>query len=121
MTIRALPVHPYPLTDAQLDALKQAKAQLDAELGLDYKIQPVRAAIGVPLTILAFEELPPFLCDVALIKPGWGVENVKNALKAVLSGDNDRLFGPLGYLRAILGEGVQELEPEDMEQKVRFQ
>lgn len=118
MTTRALPVHPYPLTGPQLEALKQAKS----DLALDYKIQPVRAAIGVPLTVLAFEELPPFLCTVALIKPGWSVENVKAALYAALEKpDSHALIGELQYLRAILGPEVCELESEDVEQKVRFQ
>lgn len=117
MTTRAIPVHPFPLTDLQLAALKQAKSVLN----LDYKIQPVRAAIGVPLTILAFEDLPPFLCTVALVKKGWTVENVKAALYTVLEDpDSPRLFDELSYLQALLGPDVQELEPEDVEQKVRF-
>jgi hypothetical protein len=118
MTTRALPCHPWPLTEPQLAALKEAKASLN----LDCKIQPVRAAIAVPLPVLAFEELPPFLCTVALIKPGWTVENVKAALWTVLEDPTSpRLFDDLAYLQAILGPDVRELEPEEVEQKVRFQ
>lgn len=118
MTTRALPVWPHPLTELQLDALKIAKAELD----LAYKIQPVRAAIGVPLTTLAFEELPPFLGKVALIKPGWRVENVKAALYVALEHpEHPALVDELGYLRAILGPEVRELEPEQTERKVRFE
>ena len=116
MTVRALPVYPFPLEPDQLDALKWAKAELD----LEYKIQPVAAAPGLPFTILAFEQLPPFLCTAALIKPGWTFESVKKALHAVLEGDGP-FFDELSYLRALLGPGVREVEPEEVEQKVRFQ
>jgi len=114
--MKAVPLHPWPLEPHQLAALKEAKAQLN----VDYQIQPVRSYPGVPTTVLAFETLPPFLCRVALIKPGWSVTNVRNALSAVLSGQETGLFDEADYLAALM-PGTREIEAESVEQKVRFE
>ncbi|UOE45908.1 hypothetical protein [Agromyces larvae] len=100
-----IPVHPWPLTPERLALLKQAKAAID----VPFKIVPVESVPGSPGNVLAFGELPPHLCSVALIRP----ENVDNpasvlaALRAVLT-SADGLFDEADYLAALL-PGTREV------------
>lgn len=108
MTLRALPVWPWPPSAVQMDALKEAKSLL----ALEYKILPVEAKPGTPVTVLAFGEMPPFLCRVALVRGGWWtVDNVKAALHAALEDpEHPALRDELDYLKAVFGPDVKEVD-----------
>ena len=109
MTTIALPVVPHPLKPDQLAALKQAKAELD----LDYLIKPVPAVPLPPRPILAFEA-PSVIGEYALIRPGWSVQNVKAALRAVLEEPEHPAIATVAHqLSRILGREVKELKGED--------
>jgi hypothetical protein len=115
---RPLCLYPHDIPDDQMQLIRQAKANLD----LPYKVIPSPAVPGGHERVLAMGELPPFLCDAALVKDPTNAQSVENALRWLLTapeGDN-RGFGYGDYLEAIFGAPVTELEPETVEQTVKF-
>lgn len=118
-TSRPLCTWPHTIPDEQMQLIRQAKAKLD----LPYKVIPSPAVPGGHERVLAMGELPPFLCEAALVKDPTSAESVENALRWLLTapeGDK-RGFGYTEYLSAIFGPGVTELESETIESAVKFQ
>jgi hypothetical protein len=103
-----LPVYPWPLTAERSMLLRRAKAELD----LPFLIQPVEAVPGSPGRVIAFGGLPPFLCEVAMIRPENvdSYESVLAALRAVLTAPEGAagFFDEGAYLSALV-PGTREI------------
>lgn len=112
---RPLPLYPYPVTDEQMAMIRAAKERLN----VPYKILPRPSVAGSGVT-LAFGEPAPHVGDSLVIEHPVDVETVFWALKIVL-GEGLRLSTTTDNLRAILGDGVTEVLPEMVEQKVGFE
>lgn len=63
--VRPLPIWPHTATPERLAMVKRAKL----EIGVPFAVQPAPAVLGSPGRILAFGEVPPFLCETVLIAP----------------------------------------------------
>lgn len=76
--VRPLPIWPHSVTPEQLELVKRAKL----EVGVPYSVQPAPAVLGSPGRVLAFGEVPPFLCETVLIAPE-NVDRYESVLGAV--------------------------------------
>jgi hypothetical protein len=79
MELKPLPIYPSKPQGAILEALKQAKVNLD----LSYLISPEKAVPGSPGRVLAIGEKPNFLCEYAYVANPT-VESLQSALSWVL-------------------------------------
>lgn len=104
-----LQIHPWPPSDEQMGLIREAKVSLNT----DVKVMPTRAAPGTHARVLALGELPPWVCDAALVKDCTNVESLTAALEWLLlaPADDTRGFMVLDYLEAVFGMGVKELPP----------
>lgn len=119
MSTIPLAVYPWNVAPEVVDTVKRALASL----ALPFPVEIVKANPGEPGRILGLGALPPFLCDCAPVTDPTSFESVRNAIRWVLTapqGDENG-YMVLDYLEAAFGPGVVELEPEELEQKVRFQ
>jgi hypothetical protein len=119
MSTVPLAIFPYPLPPHIADITKRAFMSLE----LPFAVQPVGAVVGEPGRVLALGALPPFVCDCAPVSDPTSFDSVRNAIRWVLTappGDENGYL-TLDYLRSIFGPETRELEPEVVEQKVRFQ
>lgn len=116
--LRPLALWPHNIPDEQMALIKQAKANID----VPYRVLPSPAVPGGHERVMAMGELPPFLCEAALVKDPTNAQSVENALRWLLTApeSDNRGFGYVDYLAAIFGPGVKELEPETVERKVGF-
>lgn len=107
MTNVPLPVYPYPLTDAQLAILKQAKASIDT----DVLVVPVEAHPGSPGRVLSFGVRPPWLCKCAPIAAENvnRVESVAAALRFWLDDHGSDAYGEAWWLGSLWGVPVREV------------
>lgn len=115
MTLYPLPIHPWPVTDADLSLIKAAKAQLVTTK----LVTPVEAFPGEPVRILALRVAPEFLCDYALVREPENPVALRTALNWVLDEtlDDPRATLILDQLVAIFGVGTREVFDEG----VRFE
>lgn len=116
-----LATYPWPPTDRQVELLKQARADLDANVIF------VEAVLGSPGRVLALGSRPPFLCRWAPVRP----ENVDNpdsiraALEFVLNESEDDArpdgaWADAGWLSEVFGAPVLFSHYEDRDGMVRF-
>lgn len=112
--MRPLPLWPYPVKPEYMALIREAKARMD----VDYKIFPRPSVAGSGLT-LAFGTPAPHMGDSLVLSYPVDAETIFWALKVVL-GEGLRFSTTTDNLRAILGDGVQELNPEEVERKVGF-
>jgi hypothetical protein len=91
-------------------------------LNLPHSVRVVGAVPGGPYRVLGLGALPPFVCDAAPVLDPTNFESVQKAMRWVLCAPEGDQSGylVLDYLVSVFGPGVVELEPEDVEQKVRF-
>jgi len=117
--LRPLAIWPHEIPDEQMALIKQAKANID----VPYRVLPSPAVPGGHERVLAMGELPPFLCDAALVKDPTNPQSVENALRWLLTAPegDERGFGYTQYLEAIFGPGVKDLGTEEVESKVRLE
>ena len=96
-----------PCSDADLAALKQAKATLD----LPYLIVPTQALPGGPTRVLALRVAPKFVCDFALVADPTNPAAVLAAMSWALTPDlvDDRATSKLEWLQGLLGTEVVEV------------
>lgn len=110
--LRPLALYPYPVTEADLEAIKAAKAALN----LPYRVVPVQAVPGGPVRVLALRSGPPFLCDFRgtadpltdadlPAKLAWVLGEIEHDPKASLLADQ-LLTGPLH------AREIEYVEPE---------
>ncbi len=106
-TVHPIACHPWPLPDEQLEVLKQAKARMN----VNFRIAPVEGGPGIDGRVLAFGELPPYLCKFAPVLPVnvLNVDSVEAALRFALGDVSDR-YSHADWLESIFGEGVELLE-----------
>lgn len=106
MSITPLPVYPRKPSGADLELIKQAKANIQTGL----LIQPVDAVPGSPGRILALRQRPNFICDHAFVQ-NVTLESVTAALEYCLGlNDDPRGVSATIMLKEIFGEGVKEIE-----------
>lgn len=105
--ITPLQVHPWPMGDERFERLREAKASL----GLELKVLPTEAVPGLHARVLAFESLPPWVCDAALVPDDRDVAQMARALDWVLTAppDDTRGFMATDWLGAVLGGEVKDL------------
>lgn len=109
-TVIPLQIFPWPMDEARLGILKEAKAGLDT----DVKVMPTRAVPGLHARVLSFAGKPPWVCDVAMASDPTSVDSVRGALDWVLNapaGDTNG-YMVLDYLTDVFGVGVREVEPD---------
>lgn len=100
-----LQIHPWPTP--HMEIVKAAKVSLDT----DVKVLPTPAAPGLHGRVLALGELPPWVCDAALVREPELLDSVQKALEWLLAapeGDT-RGFMVADYMEAWLG--ATELPP----------
>jgi hypothetical protein len=97
--VRMVPCYPWPLTDIQMSMLKNVKENLN----LSYLIQPRPAVPGSPGIMLAFGQMPNFVCDYAMVPAMPDFDKVEAALRVVLDNDltDPRLGHPINVLQSI--------------------
>lgn len=76
--VRPLPLWPHSLSPEQLALIKRAKL----EVGPSFDVLPSPAVPESPGRILAFGEVPPFLCESVLIAPE-NVDRYESVLAAM--------------------------------------
>lgn len=104
-------------TEADITAVKAA---ID-KVGLDVGVRPVTAVAGGADRVIAIGTTPSFITEYAFI-PSTQSAGLPNAIKWALSDAVDpRAITMAEMLSEVLGCEVTELEPETVEQKVRFQ
>ena len=103
-----LPIHPWPLPEGRLDLLREAKARIST----DVKVFPTEALPGGTNRVLAFGSVPPFFCEVALVKNVDDVDAVSRALAFYLTAPPgaDGLFTEEMWLSAVMGCDVARVE-----------
>lgn len=114
-----LPVFPWPISEARMALLKEAKARIDIPI----RVVPVEAAYGSPGRVLAFGLTPPFICKTAPIAPQnvQNVDSIENALRFWLSPWSDeRLFDEAHWLSNVMGCDVTLVAEEDETGKAVF-
>jgi hypothetical protein len=104
--VRMVPCYPWPLTDIQMSTLKIVKEHLD----LPYLIQPRPAVPGSPGIMLAFGQMPNFVCDYAMVPTVPGGTKLEAALRVVLDNDlrDPRLGHPIDVLQSV-NSGYREV------------
>lgn len=103
-------------TQADISAVKSA---ID-KVGLEVGVRPVTAVAGGADRVIAIGTTPDFITDYAYL-PSTESKGLPNAIKWALSTDVDpRAITMADMLSEVLGCDVVELEPEQVEQKVRF-
>lgn len=111
-----LPVWPFPVSPEREMLIRAAKASL----GLPYRIQHVKAEPGSPGRVLAFGELPPHLCEAALIRPDNvdNLESVTAALRAALTAPEGAggFFDEAAYVAALLPGSREVTDPLELMQ-----
>lgn len=104
-------------TQADISAVKNA---ID-KVGLDVGVRPVTAVAGGADRVIAIGTIPDFITDYAFI-PSTESKGLPNAIRWALSDmEDERAISMADMLSEVLGCEVVELEPEKVEQKVRFQ
>jgi hypothetical protein len=105
MELKPLPIYPQKPQGAILEALKQAKVNLD----LNYLISPEKAVPGSPGRVLAIGEKPNFLCDYAYVKEPT-VDSLQQALAWCLELKEDARGVTIGrMLSELWGGEVKEI------------
>jgi hypothetical protein len=105
MELKPLPIYPRKPQGAILEALKQAKVNLD----LNYLISPEKAVPGSPGRVLAIGEKPNFLCDYAYVKEPT-VDSLQQALAWCLELKEDSRGVTIGRMLSELLRGeVKEI------------
>jgi hypothetical protein len=105
MELKPLPIYPQKPQGTILEALKQAKVNLD----LNYLISPEKAVPGSPGRVLAIGEKPNFLCDYAYVKEPT-VESLQQALSWCLELKEDTRGVTIGrMLSELWGGEVKEI------------
>lgn len=111
MEPKSLYIYPWPVTGDDLSLLKAAKASLD----LDFLVVPQRATVGSSGRVLALREVPPFICDHALVRDPASPDALKAGLEwAVTKNVDKRATLVVDMLSSAFGAPVRELTPEDM-------
>lgn len=101
------------------DDISAVKAAID-KVGLDVGVRPVTAVAGGADRVICINTTPDFITDYAFL-PSVESKGLPNAIKWALSDEKDeRAITMADMLSEILGCEVVELEPEQIEQKVRF-
>ena len=94
-----------------MSKLKAAKASM----GLDFLVVPRDAYDGFSGRVLAYDAVPPFLCDYALVSHSTSTGGLVAALKWVLLGGDDPRATPLTKtLSNIFGGPVKELTTDEV-------
>lgn len=97
MTVHPLAHWPQQLTEAQTNAIRAAKAQIQTEV----KVLLTPATPGCPTRVLSLAGRPPFVCDVAIVRPHG---DVKAAMEWILfDGPVERGYSVASYLSDLLG------------------
>lgn len=97
--------------EPDMSRIKEAKASM----GLDFLVVPRDAHDGLNGRVLAYGEVPPFLCDYALVGGKTPQEGLVAALKWVLLGGDDPRATPVTKtLSNIFGVPVKELTSEEV-------
>lgn len=108
-----LPVHPWPLSPERLALLRDAKAAIDAQYGLEVRIVPVEAIPGSPGRTLCFGSPPPFVTEAVVIRAenAEAPESVRGALQFVLRAPEGApaTYSEADMLSMFLGVRVREL------------
>ncbi|MBT2484837.1 MULTISPECIES: hypothetical protein [unclassified Microbacterium] len=114
-----LPVYPWPISEARMALLREAKARIDIPI----RVVPVEAAHGSPGRVLCFGLTPPFMCKTAPIAPQnvLSVDSIENALRFWLNPFSDeRQFDEAHWMSNVMGCDVTLVAEEDHTGKVRF-
>lgn len=112
-------IHPWPMSDAQAEVMKQAKARIDTPI----KIIPVQGGPGGKDRVLCLGSLPSYLCRVIPVAPAnaLNVESVEKALRFFLDPWRDESRWNEDFiLGAWMGAEVRFLHEEDETGKVMF-
>lgn len=89
--------------------------------GLPVEVRPATAVPGGADRVICINTTPDFITDYAFL-PSVDSKGLPNAIKWALSDAvDDRAITMADMLSEIMGCEVVELEPEVVEQKVRFQ
>lgn len=106
-----LQVYPWPVSDEQMLVLREAKESLN----IGTKVLPTEAVVGMHARVLALGSVPPWVCEVALVRDPSNAASVAGALDWLLNapeGDERGITVP-DRLSMIFGKPVRELpKPE---------
>ena len=109
----------YIWGDPDMSRIKEAKTSMN----LDFLVIPRRfEERGLNDRVLAYEKVPPRLCDYALIGPQTSQEGIVAALRWVLlGGDDPRAETIQKTLEGIFGFGVKELDTTETDDYIKDQ
>lgn len=113
----ALKLYVYNATPARLKAVRAAKAQMDLDV-----LFTVEDAVPGCGKCLAWDTKPPFICEYGLLTDSTTSENMAAAIYSYIGVDiSPRWKTYAGWLSAVMGGTVVELEPIKEELRVRFE
>jgi len=108
---KPLYIHPWPISESDMNAIREAKAALD----LPFKVIPRPLDVKVWGRVLALREAPSALTDYALVSDPDSPERLQAALSWVLSTRVDpRATTVLKTLQSIMGGDVREVDRRQM-------
>lgn len=113
--VTPLAVWPHDLSDAQVQMIRAAKA----ELGIAYPMQIVPAVPGSPVRILCLGQVAPFFGEHVLVSPEnvERYDSIKGALDCLLTAEqgDPRIFDEEMWLSAVMGCAVTLVDIEHPE------
>jgi len=109
MTEQIIPIaiHPYPVPEAILSALRAAKAKMD----VDYKLLPQKPSGGVTGRILSLSGRPAWIRDYLAVDPG-DLDDIERGIKWAINPwvTEDDSVKVSDTLSEIFGAEVTEVE-----------